>query len=224
VQSGQLTNQTAQQALAELTQRTQASQFTQSLDAQKAQTGIANTLGLAGLMNTPGGNLFNGSTNDQNKATFLDIYKKLGITPPTETPVVTPPVVTPGGGGGGGTTGGTGGIGGTEGQGVGPNGQQIIPIAPDLGQQAYNTMIPAFDQAPVASRQLTPAMLADMQKTQQPVNPYSSQSAALNLQPVGLAQPQTPDVTGQMGLTPDQLAQLQRMLGIGDAQMASTDF
>ena len=28
----------------------------------------------------------------------------------------------------------------------------------------------------------------------------------------------------QMGLTPEQLAQLQRMLGINDAQMASTDF
>lgn len=189
VQNGQLDNQTAQQALAELTQRTQATQFTQSLDAQKAQTGIANTLGLAGLMNTPGGNLFGGSTDAQNKATFLDIYKKLGITPPTETPVVTPPVVTPGGGGTtGGTTGGTGGNGGTEGKGVGPGGQQIVPgvdtrVAPDLGQQAFAMANP--DQQSLMSRQMAPE---------------------------------------QMGLTPEQLAQLQRMLGIGDAQMASTDF
>ena len=47
-----------------------------------------------------------------------------------------------------------------------------------------------------------------------------------NLQPLGATQQfqQGADTSGQMGLTPEQLAQLQRMLGIGDAQMASTDF
>ena len=289
VQLGQLDNQTAQQALAELTQKTQATQQNASIfgqgakydaatgsyvDAsgkplttlqaqQLAQQGQQNTmnnnLSFMQLLNSPTGALAS-STNSTFAPDFIaQLYKSLGIDTSAKAKTSTSNATDNTTGSTTGATGGATGGGSNTGTGDGSTGsttggEEIFntrknSVAPDLGQQAF--MVANPNQQGLMSRQMTPEQLAQMNATPQglvqydpnalqatgpegsgPLRSFSSgqqftntpfQATNPNLQPLSATQlPQGADTSGQMGMTPDQLAQLQRMLGIGDAQMAST--